>query len=132
MVKTIPPAWRERKRYILFQIFSTKKIEKEEVLRLVTQAGLRFLGELGMAKAGIQFLPETFIERNQTGILRTGHKYVDETKSALALVKDSNGKKISVACLKVSGSIKKLKDIYSGFSRNTCGHCPASCIKPVR
>ncbi len=117
-MKSIPPAWKERKRYILFQIFSSKKIEKEEILRLVTQAGLRFLGELGMAKAGIQFLPETFMEKNQTGNVRTGHIFVDETKSALALVKESDGKKISVACLKVSGSIKKLKDIQKNTGGN--------------
>ncbi|MEK6807639.1 MAG: Rpp14/Pop5 family protein [Nanoarchaeota archaeon] len=83
--------------------------EKENVKKLVIQAGLQFLGELGMARAGIQFLEDTWNEKDSTGIIRVSHKYVDEVKAALALVKEFEGKKITINSIKVSGEINKLK-----------------------
>ncbi|MBI4096052.1 MAG: hypothetical protein HY438_04270 [DPANN group archaeon] len=104
----IPSSARERKRYILIKIDSPEA-EKTLVGRLVIQAGMQFLGELGMARAGIQFLEDTWNEKNSTGIIRVSHKYVDEVKSALALVKEFEGKKVQIHSIKVSGEINKLK-----------------------
>ncbi len=107
----IPPNARERKRYILIKIDSEPRAEKTLVGRLVIQAGMQFLGELGMARAGIQFLEDTWNEKNSTGIIRVSHKYVDELKAALALVKEFEGKKITIHSVKVSGEINKLKEM---------------------
>ena len=107
-MKPLLPTLKERKRYILFQITSTEKIEKKIVGDQVRKACLRFLGELGVAKAGVQFLPETY--KGGKGIIRVGHKYVDEVKAALALVKEINGKKVSFNVTKVSGIIDRLKE----------------------
>ncbi len=105
----LKPTLKERKRYILFKINSGSEVEKEDVSKLVTKAGLQFLGEFGMARAGIQFLAETW--NGKTGIISVNHDYVDETKACLALVKEYNGKPIAISCLKVSGSVEKLKDL---------------------
>jgi len=77
----------------------------------VTKACSQFLGQLGMAKAGFQILPETWNTSNQTVIVRVGHKYVDEAKSALAFVKEINKKKVAIDCLRVSGSMSNVKKI---------------------
>ncbi len=106
---SIPSSARERKRYILIKVDSEPRAEKTLVGRLVIQAGMQFLGELGMARAGIQFLEDTWNAERQTGIIRASHKYVDEVKSALALVKEFEGKKITINSIKVSGEINKLK-----------------------
>ena len=103
----LKPTLKERKRYILFKINSEREVEKEDVSKLVTKAGLQFLGEFGMARACIQFLAETW--NGKTGIISVNHNYVDETKTALALVKEYEGKKIAIETLKTSGSISKLK-----------------------
>ena len=108
-MKSIPSSAKERKRYILIKIESERRVEKEDVVKLVIQAGLQFLGELGMARAGIQMVPESW--DGQTAIVRTGHKFVDETKAALALVKEFEGKKITISSIKVSGAIDKLKRV---------------------
>ncbi len=108
-MKPISPASKERKRYILIKLDSEMRVEKEDISKLVIQASLQFLGELGMARAGIQFLTETWNKKNMTGIIRTNHKYVDETKAALAFVKEFKGKPARISCLKVSGSLSKLK-----------------------
>jgi len=106
-MKAIPSSSKERKRYIRIKYDSDLKAEKNDIERLVIQACLQFLGELNMARAGIQFVPDSW--SGNTAILRVGNKYVDETKAALALVKDINGHKITISSLKVSGSIDKVK-----------------------
>ena len=107
-MKTLLPALKERKRYISFTILYDDKLGKDVVSKYVNQACLQFLGELGMAKAGIQFLPESWNEKSKTGIIRVGHKYVDEVKSSLALLKDIKGKRATITCTKVSGNIGKV------------------------
>ena len=106
-MKVLKPASKERKRYILINIKYNGEIEKGYVARLVAKAGLQFLGEFGMAKAGIQVLPETV--KDSTAIVRVGHKHVNELKSALALVKEFEGKKVSIQSIKVSGTVDSLK-----------------------
>jgi len=106
-MKVLKPSSKERKRYILIKIKSSLKIEKGYISRLVAKAGLQFLGEFGMAKAGIQVLPETV--KDSTAIVRVGHKYVNEAKAALALVKEFEGKKVSIQSIKVSGTVDNLK-----------------------
>jgi RNase P/RNase MRP subunit POP5 len=60
-----------------------------------------------MARAGIQLLPETW--KDNTAVLRVGHKYVDETKAALALIKECEGKKITISATRVSGTIEGVR-----------------------
>src|SRR3989344_3126157 len=108
-MKTFPSAKQERKRYILIQIDFSERVEKTFVEQLVIQAGTRFLGELGMARAGLQVIEDTWEPKNNTVIVRVGHKYVDDAKAAFALVKEFEGKKVQIHSLKVSGEINKLK-----------------------
>lgn len=106
-MKAIPSTSKERKRYILISVDSDLKVEKNDLDKLVIQAGLQFLGELGMARANVQLVPDSW--NGRTGIIRVGHTYVDEIKAALALVKEFNRHKITISSLKVSGSIEKVK-----------------------
>lgn len=108
-MKPLKPASKERKRYILIKLKTEKEVEKDDVQKSVIQAGLQFLGELGMARSGLQFLPETWNKTNMTGIIRTGHKFVNETKAALALIKEIKGKKAVFQTIRTSGSLNKLK-----------------------
>lgn len=64
-----------------------------------------FLGELTMARAGVMIL----INRDQKGIIRVNHKYVDEVKMALALINNYNGNEIKIETVRVSGVINKLE-----------------------
>ncbi len=108
-MRALLPTLKERKRYILFRVISDLKFEKEDISKCVTQACLQFLGEYGVAQAGIQFLPETWNMESQTGVIRAGHKFVDHVKASLALVRDINGKKANLSSIKVSGVINKVK-----------------------
>lgn len=108
-MKTLQPSLKERKRYILIKVISEFDVEKEKLFDSVAKAGLQFLGELGMAKAGLQILPETYDQKNKTFIVRTGHKFVNETKSALILIKEIDGRKVTLKSVRVSGVVDKLK-----------------------
>ena len=96
-MKPILPTLKENPRYVL----SRSDVEKE-----ILSEYKRFLGELGIGKAGIKFM--SFDKKNQIGVLRTNSKYLDETKVALTLIKKLKSKNAKVDILKVSGMINKL------------------------
>ena len=96
-MKPILPTLKENPRYVLFR----SDVEKE-----ILSEYKRFLGELGIGKAGIKFM--SFDKKNQIGVLRTNSKYLDETKVALTLIKKLKSKNAKVDILKVSGMINKL------------------------
>lgn len=106
-LKIIPPTARERKRYLLVKVEADSPVEQKELENTITNACLQFLGELGVAKAGILVMSDTW--NGKAIIVKTSHKFVDETKSAISLIKSINNKKARLSIIKVSGAIGKLK-----------------------
>ena len=88
-LKIIPSTMRENKRYILVKA-PQKKIEK---------ALMRFLGELGWAKAN-----PMLISSGSQMILSINHDSLDDVRAGLELS--------GVHCIGVSGTIKKLKENF--------------------
>mgnify|MGYP001588899615 CR=1 FL=1 len=102
-IKPLLPSLKERKRYILYEIDSNVKMDN---LRRDIFNELRgFLGDLGLAKAGLNFVSY----KNNKGILQVSHNTVDEVKTGLALIKNIGNNKLRVRTLKVSGVLNKLK-----------------------
>lgn len=90
-IKPILPSLKEKKRYILYEGKASRNSLKQ---------GIRaFIGDLGMAQAGIMFIKS----KNDKGIIRTDVKWVDKVKTSLSLMKPR------VQPVKVSGTLKKLK-----------------------
>ena len=108
-MRPLLPTLKERKRYILVKVLSKTEIEKRDVLRLVTKANVQFLGELGMARAKIRPLMDTWDLIKKTFIIKVGHKHTDELIASLGMIKNFEGKKVSLTTLKTSGSVDKLK-----------------------
>ena len=101
-IKILLSSLRERKRYIDYRVKGASNIEKEYLYSMIK----RFIGELGMGRAGVRIL-----KNDETkGIIRVNHNYVDEVKTALALINNYNDKEIKVECVRVSGVLKKLKE----------------------
>ncbi len=101
-MKILLPSLRERNRYIEYKVKGTNNIEKEFIYNMIK----KFIGELGMAKAGVRLLKNN----GNKGIIKVNHKHVDEVKVALALINNHNNNEIKVECTKVSGVLKKLKE----------------------
>ena len=105
-MKPILPTLKENPRYIQFKISSKQTLSAKDAKSAILAGCKRFLGELGTAKAGIQFMK--YNTKSQSGVLRTNSKMLNETKAALALIKDIKGKKATVSAEKVSGILRKL------------------------
>jgi RNase P/RNase MRP subunit POP5 len=106
-LKIIPSTARERKRYLLVKIESSDSIDRRDLENAILNSCLQFLGELGVARAGIIVMSDTYDGKKV--IVKTGHKFVDETKSAISLIKSIGNKKVRLSTIKVSGSLLKLK-----------------------
>ena len=100
-IKTILSTLKEKKRYVLYEIESKRKMNNQQVI----QEGLKnFIGDLGLAKAGLQFIKS----KNNRGIFQVTNKSLNEVRTGLALIQDSENP-IRIKTLKVSGMINKLK-----------------------
>ncbi len=101
------PSLREKKRYIVFKVESENELSKKDYFDLIKSSFKSFLGELGLAKAGILFLPDW---KDGKGIIRVSHKEVDNIKAALSLVKGTNSG-VKIKTLYVSGILDKARKI---------------------
>ena len=88
-LKMLPSTMRERKRYLLLKS-TPKKVES---------AILKYVGELGYAKAGPQF-----ISKGKYIILSISNEVLNEVRAALAMKK--------IECLGVSGTIEALMEKF--------------------
>lgn len=86
-IKHILPSLREKPRYIKYE--TAQKMSVDTIYQNIKE----FLGELGMAKAGIKMM--------KNSIIRTNTKNLDEVKSALVLVK-------GLEIVKVSGLLNRI------------------------
>ncbi len=107
-MKPILPVLKEKKRYITFEIVTNGNLNKQKTKEEIEKACLKFLGELGVAKAGLMFISFNKVK----GILKVNNKYVDEVKTALSLIKEVDNKNVIVNCIGVSGILKKTKQKY--------------------
>lgn len=118
------PSLKQKKRYVVFEIISEKNFSFEEIKQEVDKALLAFLGELGVAKASPMLIKEKSQNNksadmndvsnnkfnnkfNNTFIIKVNHKYTDELKSALILIKRIKNTPIIIRSVITSGTIKK-------------------------
>lgn len=106
-IKPLSPALRQKKRYLVFEAISEEKKDFELVNKLIIEQCSRFLGEIGMAQAGILILQDKFKEKK--GIIKVNHKHVHDLKAALALIKNEDMIFRSVG---VSGILKKAENKF--------------------
>jgi RNase P/RNase MRP subunit POP5 len=103
-LKPILPSLREKKRYVVYQILSDKRIESDPS-RLIADEAVKYLGIFDSAKAGV--MPIKYDARTQTGVLKVNHNYVDKLKAVLMLVKEINKQSMIIRTIGVSGILKK-------------------------
>ena len=81
-IKPLSPSLKEKKRYLIYEITIKEKITKNKATNTLKSAIKRYLGELGLAKAGVLYLDY----KNNKGILRVNNKEVNNVKAALSLI----------------------------------------------
>ena len=111
-MKPLLPTLREKKRYLVFEVISDKAVRLPAVKKTVELAALGYLGELGCAKAGMQFLDNRWDPKHSRGMVRVAHTSLDGVKASLALIKEIDGNKAIVRSVGVSGILKKAAERY--------------------
>ncbi len=102
-LKALLPTLREKKRYIVFEAFGKGEISQKAAVQSLMDGLQRFLGEFGMAKAGVILLKDWHGNR---GIVRVAHTQVDVVRAAVMLAK---GKDFMFKTLAISGSLEKVR-----------------------
>jgi ribonuclease P/MRP protein subunit POP5 len=102
------PSLREKKRYIAFEVISDNKFSFDEIKEEINKNILNILGEKGYSRAGIMFIN---INKQNKGIVKTNNKELVNTRAALTLINEIKNKRVIIKCRKVSGILKKVKNL---------------------
>lgn len=107
-LKPILPSLREKKRYLVFEVISKKGINDfAPVSNAIMRASFQFLGQLGVAKAGIIPLPNKWNSELQRGIVKVSHKHVDALRAALIFADKIDDSDVIFRSVGVSGILNK-------------------------
>jgi RNase P/RNase MRP subunit POP5 len=111
--KPLLPSLRERKRYLAYEVISPQKFyDAMEINKVILDSSKDFLGEFGMAEAGIIPLDDQWNQNLQRGIIRVGNKHVDDLKASLIFIKNIKGKDVILKSVGASGILKKTQQKY--------------------
>ena len=100
------PTLRQKKRYVTFEIRAKDHFSLAEIQEEVQNALLLFFGQWGLAKSSPLFIREKYSHKNQRFIIKINHKYVDELRAALTLIKKIKNQPVMVRSLITSGTLK--------------------------
>lgn len=107
-MKGLPPALKEKKRYIAMKFIADREISKEELYEKLKEYLLELYGEFGYANFRIiQF-------KDNKGIISVKLRDLEKTKNAITLISDVNGTKVVPIILGVSGTIRSCRKKYLG------------------
>jgi ribonuclease P/MRP protein subunit POP5 len=110
------PTLREGKRYIVFNVITDGSFLYENLRNAIYDSVARWLGESEMGKADVHVIKNLWDGRARTGFIRCAPKYVDDVKTALALVHQIGESRVIIHTLRVSGTIKSARE-KAGLSK---------------
>ena len=100
-MKTIP-ILRDKKRYIAFEINSTNKINRQELVIAIFDSIISLFGDVGASSIN----PALMSFDGKFGIIRCLREKTIETRAGLACINEIRGIRISILVLGISGTIK--------------------------
>ncbi|CAG0968498.1 hypothetical protein METP3_01290 [Methanosarcinales archaeon] len=100
-MKTMPTL-REKKRYIAFEINSEKTINRQELVREISNSIISLFGDKGASEIN----PSLMSFEGRFGILRCNREKTNETRAGLACINNIHGILVSIHVLGISGTIK--------------------------
>ena len=109
-LKPILPSLKEKKRYLSFEIISEHSFSADDASKATMDSVLSFLGTLEAGKASLMFLSDKY--SNNSGVIKTNHKFVDKVRTALALISKIDNKDVIIRTRVVSGTLKKAMSKY--------------------
>ncbi|MEA3229666.1 MAG: Rpp14/Pop5 family protein, partial [archaeon] len=98
-----------RERYIVFEILSDKTFGLEDAVKAIWSSLLQLFGEAGVSAFHVWIPSNLYNKKRNTGIVRCSHNYVQQVRSALALIRKIDENPVIVKTLGVTGTIKSAK-----------------------
>jgi len=102
-----------RKRYIIFQIISKKRISHHNFLQKFEEILSYLYGIRGKIKYGIELVE--FNEEKQGGIISCYHKAVPYVRIILLFIFSIEEEKVLINVVKVTGTLKRARQILEKF-----------------
>ena len=97
---------------MLFKTFTLQgKIDWISIKDTVFDSFQALFGITGLSQADLVFIH--YDEDRSLGVLRCSHKFVGNVRASLAFIQKAGGKEVSLNVLRVSGTIKKLKNVIA-------------------
>ena len=109
-IKPLRPSLREKKRYLVFEFLSQKAIVAGDAYKAVSRAAKEFLGDFGLAGAGLIFIKDKY--KKNRGIVRVNHRFVDHIRASMAFINEVQGEPVIVRSVGASGILKKALQKY--------------------
>ncbi len=94
----------------MFEVVAKHNLSFNEVKKAIRDGLLRFLGELGFAKAGVIVLDDW---KNNKGVLKVNNKHIDDVRSGLALIKRVGNETVIFRTVGISGILRKARSKFS-------------------
>jgi RNase P/RNase MRP subunit POP5 len=95
------------RRYLLVKVLSETRISSELFNEVITQSVKKFFGEIGYVRVNPKLI--RFDMARSEAIVACERDRVPELQTALALTRDPLGLSIAILTLRVSGTIKSLR-----------------------
>jgi ribonuclease P/MRP protein subunit POP5 len=109
--KPLLPTLRTKKRYVVYEVMSDKDILMTKATESIVSSYKECFGIFGLSKAGIKDM-KIYNSKLKRGILKINHKYVNDLRAALAMIKQIDNEKASIHTAGISGILKKTKSRY--------------------
>ncbi|MBL7056064.1 hypothetical protein ISS07_04085 [Candidatus Woesearchaeota archaeon] len=110
--KPLMPSLREKKRYLAYELISSEKFDALEINKSIMNNAKEFLGDFGMAKAGIIPMNDQHNTNKQRGVLRVAHKELDSVKASFIFLRKINNNSVILRSVGSSGVLKKVQQKY--------------------
>ena len=108
--KPLLPTLREKKRYLAYEVISNHKFNDTiGINEAIMDAAKGFLGNLGMAKAGIIMMNDQFSKEKQRGLLRVSNKHLDNLRASLVFADKINNNDAVIRSVGASGILKNFE-----------------------
>ena len=98
----------ERKRYLLFHVELDGEAKEGSIREAILNSYVRLFGLEGLGEAKLTWIG--FDREKRLGILRCTHKDLPKVRAALALTSTINGSKARICTVRVSGTIKSIRE----------------------
>lgn len=112
-LKILPPHLRNKKRYLAFEAFSEKSINRDEVISIIWGAVGNLYGSCGVSQFDLWVVKvwqcKLSGQNAVKGILRCNRDAVGPIRSAFPLINYSKGKRVVFHTLGISGTIKSAR-----------------------